>query len=88
MATNHDTLDSEDQPLLATFSTSGMALHINRGPFSYITAEDQELATLSQDERRELERTLLKKLDRRMSLLVLIYILNCENDLLLKLEAT
>jgi len=29
------------------------------------------------EDRQELERSLLRKLDRRMSILVLIYILNC-----------
>ncbi|KAF8192559.1 tartrate transporter [Pholiota molesta] len=67
MARNHavvETPDTEDQPLLRTFNAI-------EDP-----EQTDELAGHSDDERKELERTLLRKLDRRMSILVLIYILN------------
>ncbi|KAF8974312.1 MFS general substrate transporter [Flammula alnicola] len=58
-----ETPETEDQPLLTTFNLSdgNEGLHDWAG---------------SSEERKRLEQSLLRKLDRRMSILVLIYILN------------
>ena len=61
----------EHQPLL---TSEGNLCFQNHGIPQTLTLADR---TDSQ-ERKRLERSLLRKLDRRMSILVLIYILNCK----------
>lgn len=83
-------LDYEDRPLLQPrYSLGDFVASVTIDVFLTVLSEVQEHggdATEVEYEgrasRAQIERSLLRKLDRRMSILVLIYILNCKNETL------
>ena len=66
--------DSEHQPLLISDELPKSGNSSN----PYRTDRTNFETLLDVEERKKLERSLLRKLDRRMSILVLIYIMNCK----------
>ena len=62
------------------FDITSQAGRANSGPLAPTEdAEENEVYDVEDSPRRaEVEKALLHKLDRRMSILILIYILNCE----------
>lgn len=78
----------EDRPLLSSQPYSGDSLSLNRSHLNDVELDDlaaPQYDTLGSDPlfgepeaREKLEKGLLRKLDLRMSILVIIYILNCE----------
>ena len=71
----------EHQPLLTTLDLEGNLLfqkHTGYNTESSTDSTNSFETQLDVEERKRLEHSLLRKLDRRMSILVLIYILNCK----------
>lgn len=71
-------VDDQNQPLLGTRDESADE---ECSLDAFLTSRDPDIAFGGPQQRLTLEKRLLKKLDRRMSILILIYILNCRSSL-------
>ena len=76
-----DSARAEHQPFLTSEGNLGFQSH--GIPQTLTDRIDSFETQLDVEERKRLEHSLLRKLDRRMSILVLIYILNCKSCALL-----